>query len=107
MWLDGIGFAPPLEDTTKSRVAGKVGYGVQPKGPSAQHSGMFGDGMGVSAFSEKKEPAYLYCQWATNKENQARAAGQWRLGAPAARVRLHDPEVLAGTDGRPRTGSTP
>ena len=33
MWLDGIGFAPPLEDPTKSRIVGKVGYGVMPPGP--------------------------------------------------------------------------
>ena len=57
MWLDGIGFAPPLEDPTKSRIVGKVGYGVMPAGPKAQHSGMFGDGMGVSASSKKKGPA--------------------------------------------------
>jgi multiple sugar transport system substrate-binding protein len=72
MWCDGIGFAPPLEDPTKSRVVGKVGYGVMPPGPNAQHAGMFGDGMGVSAYSEKQEAAYFYCQWATGKEMQAR-----------------------------------
>ena len=33
MWLDGVGFAPPLEDPDKSRVVGKVGYGVMPRGP--------------------------------------------------------------------------
>ena len=33
MWLDGVGFAPPLEDPEKSRVVGKVGYGVMPQGP--------------------------------------------------------------------------
>ena len=36
MWLDGVGFAPPLEDPDKSRIVGKVGYGVMPKGPKAQ-----------------------------------------------------------------------
>jgi ABC-type oligopeptide transport system substrate-binding subunit len=49
MWQDGIGFATPLEDETQSKVAGKVGFGVFPKGPVAQHSAMFGDGIGVSA----------------------------------------------------------
>jgi len=28
MWLDGIGFAQPLEDPTKSRIVGKVGYEI-------------------------------------------------------------------------------
>ena len=32
MWLDGIGFATPLEDPTKSKIVGKVGYGVTPQG---------------------------------------------------------------------------
>jgi multiple sugar transport system substrate-binding protein len=93
MWFDGIGFAPPLEDPTKSRVVGKVGYGVMPKGPSARYAGMFGTGMGVSAFSEKKGPAYLYATWATNKENQARllAGG---AGAPARNSPYEDEAAL-------------
>jgi multiple sugar transport system substrate-binding protein len=67
MWIDGIGFAPPLEDPTKSRIVGKVGYGVMPRGPKAHHSATFADGIGVAAASKKKEAAYLYCQWATSK----------------------------------------
>ena len=45
MWIDGVGFAPPLEDPTESRIVGKVGYGVMPaarwariRGPSATAS---------------------------------------------------------------------
>ena len=48
MWLDGIGFATPLEDPTKSKIVGKVGYGVTPKGPKAHHSAIFADGMGIA-----------------------------------------------------------
>src|SRR5947207_9958240 len=59
MWLDGIGFAQPLEDPTKSRIAGKVGYGVMPAGPKAQVSALFGDGEGISAYSKKKGPAWF------------------------------------------------
>jgi multiple sugar transport system substrate-binding protein len=95
MWFDGVGFAQPLEDPTKSRVVGKVGYGVMPKGPSAQHAGMFGTGMGVSAFTEKKGPGYLYAMWATNKENQARVLASG-AGAPARNSPYGDEEVLAG-----------
>jgi multiple sugar transport system substrate-binding protein len=94
MWFDGIGFATPLEDPSKSKVVGKVGYGLQPAGPVAQHSGTFGDGMGVSAQSSKPGPAYFYCQWATNKQNQARnlSAGAGASG----RVSVYsDPEALA------------
>jgi multiple sugar transport system substrate-binding protein len=57
---------------------------MQPKGPKAQHSGSFADGMGVSAFTKKKEAAYLYVQWATSKAMAARQL-QGGYGAPAAR----------------------
>jgi len=72
MWLDGIGFAPPLEDPTRSRIVGKVGYGVTPPGPKAQHSAMFGDGIGIAEASRKKGAAFLYIQWATGKNNMLR-----------------------------------
>jgi len=39
MWIDGVGFAPPVEDRARSRIVGKVGYGVFPAGPKAHHSG--------------------------------------------------------------------
>ena len=81
MWLDGIGFAQPLEDPTKSRIVGKVGYGVMPAGPKQQVSALFGDGDGISTFSKKKGPAWFYLQWASNKANQTRVL-QAAAGAP-------------------------
>src|SRR5207248_7291449 len=81
MWLDGIGFAQPLEDPTKSRIVGKVGYGVMPAGPKKQVSALFGDGEGISAYSKKKGPAWFYLQWASNKGNQTRML-QAAAGAP-------------------------
>ena len=70
MWLDGIGFATPLEDPTQSKIVGKVGYGVTPKGPKAHHSAIFADGMGIAPVVKKKGAAWFYIQWATNKGNQ-------------------------------------
>jgi multiple sugar transport system substrate-binding protein len=81
MWLDGIGFAQPLEDPSKSRIVGKVGYGVMPAGPKKQVSALFGDGEGISAYSKKKGPAWFYLQWASNKNNQTRML-QAAAGAP-------------------------
>ncbi len=54
-------YAPP------GVVKGKVGYAVLPAGPKAKVVPAFTTGMAVSALSKKKEPAYLFCQWATNK----------------------------------------
>jgi len=95
MWIDGIGFAPPLEDPTKSRIVGKVGYGVMPQGPKARHSATFGDGIGVAAGSKKKEAAYLYCQWATSKLmcNRLLQSGG---GSPCRASPYKSPEVIAG-----------
>jgi multiple sugar transport system substrate-binding protein len=81
MWLDGIGFAQPLEDPTKSRIVGKVGYGVMPPGPKQQVSALFADGEGISTYSKRKGPAWFYIQWASNKANQTRML-QAAAGAP-------------------------
>jgi multiple sugar transport system substrate-binding protein len=94
MWLDGIGFAQPLEDPTKSRITGKVGYGVMPPGPKQQVSAMFGDGEGISSFSKKKGPSWLYLQWASNKTNQARVL-QAAAGAPVRNSAYANAEALA------------
>ncbi len=95
MWLDGIGFAPPLEDPDKSRIVGKVGYGLMPKGPKAQASATFGDGIAVTAASTKKEAGYLYCQWAVNKQMGARLL-QSGGGVPFRNSVLNDPETSKG-----------
>lgn len=95
MWLDGIGFAQPLEDPTKSRIVGKVGYGVMPPGPKAQVSAMFGNGHGISAFSKKQQPAWLYVQWTAAKVNQARIL-QAAAGAPVHNSAYTNPDALAG-----------
>lgn len=72
MWIDGVGFAAPLEDRTRSRVAGKVGYAVVPRGSGSHHCCMFGSSFGISEASTKKGPAWLYLQWASGKQNQLR-----------------------------------
>jgi multiple sugar transport system substrate-binding protein len=95
MWMDGVGFAPPLEDPTKSRIVGKVGYGVMPKGPVAHVSGTFGDGIGVAEASSNKEPGYLYCEWAVSKLMGTRLL-QSGGGVPFRNSILNDPEVRKG-----------
>jgi multiple sugar transport system substrate-binding protein len=94
MWLDGIGFAQPLEDPAKSRIVGKVGYGVMPPGPRQQVSAMFANGHGISSFSKKQHAAWLYVQWASNKTNQTRML-QAAAGAPVHNSAYADPESLA------------
>jgi multiple sugar transport system substrate-binding protein len=95
MWFDGVGFAPPIEDPQKSRVVGKTGYGVMPKGPAVQAAGTFGDGLGVVEASSKKEAAYLFCQWAISHDMGARLL-QAGAGVPFRQSILADPKVHEG-----------
>jgi len=68
MWLDGVGFCPPLVDPKVSKIYDHVGVGLMPAGPKAHHCAMFNDGIAIAAKSRVKEAAWLYCQWATSKQ---------------------------------------
>ncbi len=93
MWLDGVGFSAPLIDPVKSKIADKVGFAVVPKGPKAQHSASFVDGMGIPVASKKKGAAYLYCQWATSKKIMAEIL-RTGSGTPARLSVYTDPNVV-------------
>ena len=96
MWLDGIGFAPPGEDPAKSKIVGKIGYGVMPKGPKIAASATFGDGLAVpAAATTKKEAAYLYCQWGVNKLMGTRLV-QTGSGVSFRNSVLGDPDLPKG-----------
>jgi len=95
MWIDGVGWAPPLEDPNASRIVGKVGYTVVPAGPKGQYSSTYGDGIGIAAASKNKEAAYLLCQWAVSKQQGARLL-QAGGGVPFRNSVLNDPEVQKG-----------
>jgi multiple sugar transport system substrate-binding protein len=95
MWIDGVGWAPPLEDPNASRVVGKVGYGLVPRGPKGNFSATYGDGVGVTQASRNKEAAYLYCQWAVSKTMGARLL-QIGGGVPFRNSVLNDEGVRAG-----------
>jgi len=92
MWIDGVGWAPPLEDPNASRVVGKVGYTVVPAGPRGQYSATYGDGIGIASASKNKEAAYLLCQWVVSKTQGARLL-QAGGGVPFRNSLLNDPEV--------------
>jgi multiple sugar transport system substrate-binding protein len=95
MWIDGVGWAPPIEDPNASRVVGKIGYTVVPAGPRGQFSAAYGDGIGIAKTSTKKEAAYLYCQWAVSKAMGARLL-QSGGGVPFRNSILNDETVRKG-----------
>jgi len=67
MWMDGVGFTPPLLDPKVSKIVDHVGFGLMPAGPKAHACPVFTDALGIPTQSKAKEAAYLYCQWATSK----------------------------------------
>ena len=95
MWIDGVGWAPPIEDPNASRVVGKIGYTLVPAGPKGQYSAAYGDGIGIPVATQKKEAAYLYCQWAVSKTMGARLL-QSGGGVPFRNSVLNDQTVRAG-----------
>jgi multiple sugar transport system substrate-binding protein len=95
MWIDGVGWAPPIEDPNASRVVGKIGYALVPAGPKGQYSAAYGDGVGIAQASTKKEAAYLYCQWAVSKTMGARLL-QSGGGVPFRNSVLNDDTVRKG-----------
>jgi multiple sugar transport system substrate-binding protein len=95
MWIDGVGWAPGVENPNSSRVVGKVGYAMVPAGPKGQYSATYGDGIGVPAACTKKEAAYLLCQWVVSKTQGARLV-QAGGGVSFRNSVLDDPEVQKG-----------
>jgi len=67
MWMDGVGFTPPLLDPKVSKIVDHVGFGLMPAGPKGHFCPVFTDGLGIPVRSKAKQAAYLYCQWATSK----------------------------------------
>src|SRR5450432_3504458 len=95
MWIDGVGWAPPVEDPAASRVVGKVGYTMVPAGPKGRFSATYGDGIGIAQASKNKEAAFLLCQWAVSKQQGARLL-QSGGGVLFRNSVLNDPEVRKG-----------
>ncbi|KAA2213226.1 extracellular solute-binding protein [Teichococcus oryzae] len=95
-WIDGVGFAAPLEDKARSRVAGKVGYAVSPAGPAHHHCCLFGTAFGISEQSKVRGAAWYYLQWASGKQNQLRYLTSG-AGAPARTSPFRNEEAIASS----------
>jgi len=68
MWMDGVGFCPPLVDPKVSKIYDHVGVGLMPAGPKGHFCPVFTDGIGIPVKTKNRDAAYLYCQWATSKQ---------------------------------------
>ena len=72
-YLDSVSVFGPAQDPTKSRVAGKVGYALHPKGTrhSAQSGGF---SLAMPKNARNKDAAFLFMQWMTSKQADLKIA---------------------------------
>lgn len=95
-FIDASLFGPSYEDATQSQVAGKVGYAVLPPVTAGGDSftGHWLWGLGIPKTSEKKDAAWYFVQWMTNKENTSKI-GTKTGGAP--RLSAYSDPVYTGS----------
>ena len=81
MYLDSISVMGPAKDPAKSKIVGKVGYALHPRGSkySAQTGGF---GMAIPKNAKNRDAAFLFMQWMTSKANDVKTT---MMGANATR----------------------
>jgi multiple sugar transport system substrate-binding protein len=82
MWMDGVGFTPPLLDPKVSKIVDHVGFGLMPAGPKGHFVPVYTDAVGIPTKSKAKDAAYLYCQWATSKQMALNMVNMGGGGSP-------------------------
>jgi len=89
MWTDST-YA--LEDPKQSKVAGKMGYAMMPKGDAGIVHQIGGQSYYIPTTSKNPEAAYLFIEWMLRPENQIR---QQKLGGASPRKATYqDPDVV-------------
>jgi len=106
MIYDANVFKSLYENPKESKVAGKVGYAVIPAGPagSIPHLSNWSLSINKNSPPVRQKATWLFIQWATNKQNAAKALV---AGVPAGRASAWDsPEYKAGDKTPDWTAST-
>ncbi|MDE0210797.1 MAG: extracellular solute-binding protein, partial [Boseongicola sp.] len=92
MFLDTTVVAGQINDPSKSKVVGKVGWALHPMGVR-RGSQTGGFGIGIPSNAENKEAAFLLMQWLTSKKGDKLVA---LAGGNPSRFSTHaDPDVNA------------
>jgi len=69
MYTDANSLFPVIEDPQKSKVVGKIGYALFPRGPKGHYGSTVAVwGLAMPKTSKHQKAAWLFMQWATNKE---------------------------------------
>jgi multiple sugar transport system substrate-binding protein len=100
MIFDANVFRSLYENPKESKVVGKVGYATVPAGPAGKLPHVSNWSLAVSGTSspERQKAAWLFIQWATNKEN---ALGALMAGVPAGRASAWNSDEFKTTDANP------
>jgi ABC-type glycerol-3-phosphate transport system substrate-binding protein len=89
-YVDAHSSAAVINNPEKSKVVGKIGFARWPKGPSGKRvTSIWNWGFPINAaLSDKaKKATWLFIQWATSAETQARTS--WKFAGPAKRSGLN------------------
>jgi multiple sugar transport system substrate-binding protein len=70
MTIDATNFAQVFEVSDMSKVAGKIGYAMVPKGPAGRFPAIAVASLGVTGFSKHKGAAWEFIKWATSSKAQ-------------------------------------
>jgi len=100
MIYDANVFKARYENPKESSVAGKVGYATIPKGPAGRVPHVSNWSLSISKLStpERQKAAWLFIQWATNKQN---CIGALLAGVPAGRASAWSSNEYKAKDTQP------
>lgn len=73
MYIEGSSIFPLVEQSSTSRVAGKVGYALFPSGPGGPGTTIAVRGLAIARQSAHPGAAWLFLQWASSKAMARRA----------------------------------
>jgi len=100
MIYDANVFKALYENPKESKVAGKVGYAVIPAGPAGRlpHVSNWSLSISKTSTAERQKAAWLFIQWATNKNN---CLGALLAGVPAGRASAWNSKEYKSKDDHP------
>ncbi len=94
MLMDCDMFATYFEDPKRSKVVGKVGYGLLPPGPEGKtYAGIWTWALGMSKATKNKEAAWYFIQWATSQQTLLNATVEFRNYNPTRMSVMNDPKT--------------
>src|SRR4030042_218027 len=100
MIYDANVFKALYENPKESKVSGKVGYATIPAGPAGRlpHVSNWRLSIGKASTPERQKAAWLFIQWATNKNN---SLGALLAGVPAGRASAWNSKEYKSKDDHP------